>query len=199
MRDWGTTEAAGNAGSCSRRGAEDAEKARDRHPPRPLCLYGRGPITSTAETRGTQRSVFRGKQYSLLQDRGEEMIAHRLLLLETARCDRDQGERRSRPDRAHRETEACRGFKLPLRPLGHHAQVHVAVGPRLAAGVRTEQLHRPQRRHAVHGLEAPRQGLALVRQRRRQIVSSNSFTAWSNDKARAGTRQAGSPRRSWTG
>jgi len=65
-------------------------------------------------------------------------------------------------------------YEYWTNPVGDDAQVHIAVGARLATGVRAKEINRPQRHDRVHGLQAARQAIALPDQRRRQVVQEQS-------------------------
>ena len=65
--------------------------------------------------------------------------------------------------------ELFRSRHLPFRAIGHEAEIHVAVGPGVAARVRAEEPHLAQWQRAIHRFETTRQRHALRRETRRQI------------------------------
>ena len=97
------------------------------------------------------------------------MIADLFLFSEALRRNRDEREWRMRPLVPEREPEFFRRLELPLCPIRHDAQIHVAVRPRLAAGVRAEEIDGAQGHHTVHRFETARERFALVLQRGREV------------------------------
>jgi hypothetical protein len=61
---------------------------------------------------------------------------------------------------------------LELRILGHHAEIHVAVGTCFAASVRAEEIDSLQRYGLVHRSDATRQAVARWLQRGWQVFQS---------------------------
>jgi hypothetical protein len=84
------------------------------------------PCARYSQSPGCAESVFRGKSHSFLQDRAKEMVAEGGLLGEPCRRDRDHREGRARRDVPDGVGELGRCVELPIRAVGHEAEIHVA-------------------------------------------------------------------------
>ncbi len=105
------------------------------------------------------------------------MIVAGAFLSQTMRRDGQQGERRARPHIPDRFAKFPGGFQLPVRAVGHDAQIHVAVRSRFASRIRAEQVYRLQRHDTIHRLQTIRERLTLALQARRQIVEAEFHAA----------------------
>lgn len=61
-------------------------------------------------------------------------------------------------------TKTSRGIELPFGAFAYDAEADVAVGSRLASGVRTEEIHLLQGHHTVESLQARLDSVRLCTQ-----------------------------------
>jgi hypothetical protein len=133
-------------------------------------IISKSALAIQTQSAGLFASVFRGKQNPLSEHRGEEEIPVRPLFLQPTRGNRNQSKSGFGSDRAHGSPESLGGFELFRGPIRDDAQVHIAIGARVSARVRAEEINRPQRHDRIHGLQATGQTIALPAQRGRQII-----------------------------
>jgi hypothetical protein len=91
-------------------------------------LPNRTYVSIQSQSAGLLESVFRGKQYALLQDGSKKVVVDGLLFGEPLRSDRHERKSRLILNFPHRPAEGLRRRELFFRAFRHEAQVHVATG-----------------------------------------------------------------------
>ena len=140
----------------------------------PISLAWWRKVTQSASSRSkpgyrSVKSVFLSKFYPLLKDGLEEVVATGFFLLQPLWGNRYQCKWRTRPYIPHDMTEPCSGGKLLFGTFAHQAQVNIAVGACLAAGVRTKEVYCLQGHYTIKRLQTFAEGISLITEAWRQI------------------------------